>query len=44
MNANPRSMVVEDLEVIYENDEISVVLYDAPRPELGEGKVMAVYT
>ena len=44
VNANPRSMVFENLEVIYENDEIGVVLYDAPSPELGEGKVMAVYT
>jgi len=34
------------LEVIYENDEVGVVLHDADSDlaELGKGKVMAVYT
>jgi len=42
--SNPRSMSIDNLEVIYENDEVGVVLFDSPSPELGKGKVMAVYT
>ena len=38
------SMSIDNLEVIYENDEVGVVLFDSPSPELGKGKVMAVYT
>ena len=44
VNANPRSLAFDNLEVIYENDEVGVVLFDSPSPELGKGKVMAVYT
>ena len=42
--SNPRSMFIDNLEVIYENDEVGVALFDSPSPELGKGKVMAVYT
>ena len=44
--SNPRSLSISNLEVIYENDEIGVVLHDADSglAELGKGKVMAVYT
>ena len=38
------SMSIDNLEVIYENDEVGVVLHDADSGELGRGKVMAVYT
>lgn len=46
VNANPRSLAFDNLEVIYENDEVGVVLHDADSglAELGKGKVMAVYT
>ena len=44
VNANPRSLAFDNLEVIYENDEVGVVLFDSPSPELGKGKGMAVYT
>ena len=37
-------MAIDNLEVIYENDEVGVVLHDANSGELGKGKVMAVYT
>ena len=38
-------MSIDNLEVIYENDEVGVVLHDADSDlaELGKGKVMAVY-
>ena len=44
--SNPRSLSIGNLEVIYENDEVGVVLHDADSDlaELGKGKVMAVYT
>ena len=44
--SNPRSLSIRNLEVIYENDEVGVVLHDADSglAELGKGKVMAVYT
>jgi len=44
--SNPRSLSIANLEVIYENDEVGVVLHDADSglAELGKGKVMAVYT
>ena len=42
--SNPRSLSIDNLEVIYENDEVGVVLHDADSSELGRGKVMAVYT
>ena len=42
--SNPRSLSIDNLEVIYENDEVGVVLHDADSGELGRGKVMAVYT
>ena len=41
--SNPRSMSIDNLEVIYENDEVGVVLHDADSGKLGKGKVMAVY-
>ena len=41
--SNPRSMSIDSLEVIYENEEVGVVLHDADSGELGKGKVMAVY-
>ena len=44
VDSNPRSMAIDNLEVIYENDEVGVVLHDANSGELGKGKVMAVYT
>ena len=42
--SNPRSLSIDNLEVIYENDEVGVVLHDADSGELGRGKVMAGYT
>ena len=42
--SNPRSLSIDNPEVIYENDEVGVVLHDADSGELGRGKVMAVYT
>ena len=42
--SNPRSLSIDNLEVIYENDEVGVVLHDADSGELGRGEVMAVYT
>jgi ketosteroid isomerase-like protein len=44
--SNPRCLSIGNLEVIYENDEVGVVLHDADSglAELGKGKVMAVYT
>ena len=42
--SNPRSLSIDNLEVIYENDEVGVVLHDADSSERGRGKVMAVYT
>ena len=44
VDSNLMSMSIDNLEVIYENDEVGVVLFDSPSPELGKGKVMAVYT
>ena len=44
VDSNLRSMSIENLEVIYENDEVGAVLHDANRSGLGKGKVMAVYT
>ena len=38
---NPTS--IDDLEVLYENDEVAVVHHSA-NSDLGEGRVMAVYT
>ena len=38
-----RSMFIDNLEVIYENDEVGFVLHDANSGQLGKGKVMAVY-
>ena len=43
VDSNLRSMSIDNLEVIYENDEVGVVLHDADSGELGKGKVMAVY-
>ena len=43
VNANPRSMAFDNLEVIYENDDVAVVLHDANSGS-DNGKVMAVYT
>ena len=42
--SNSRSLSIDNLEVIYENDEVGVVLHDADSGELGRGKVMAGYT
>ena len=42
--SNPKSLSIDNLEVIYENDEVGVVLHDVDSGELGRGKVMAVYT
>ena len=42
--SNDNSMAIDHLEVIYENDEVGVVLHDADSSERGKGKVMAVYT
>ena len=44
VDSNLRSMSIDNLEVIYENDEVGVALHDANSGELGKGKVMAVYT
>ena len=44
VNSNLRPMSIDNLEVIYENDEVGAVLHDANRSGLGKGKVMAVYT
>jgi len=41
--SNPRSMAIDNLEVIYENDDVAVVLHDANSGS-DNGKVMAVYT
>ena len=38
---NPTS--IDDLEVLYENDEVAVAHHSA-NSDLGEGRVMAVYT
>ena len=35
---------IDNLEVLYENDEVAAVLQDADSGKLGKGKVMAVYT
>ena len=43
VDSNLRSMSIDNLEVIYENDEVGVVLHDADSGELGKGKLMAVY-
>ena len=44
VDSNLRSMSIDNLEVIYENDEVGVVLHDADSSERGRGNVMAVYT
>ena len=46
VSSNPRALSIGNLEVIYENDEVGVVLHDANSglAELGKGKMMAVYT
>ena len=44
VDSNLRSMSIDNLEVIYENDEVGVVLHHANSGELGKGKVMAVHT
>ena len=46
VDSKDNSMSIDNLEVIYENDEVGVVLHDADSglAELGKGKVMAVYT
>ena len=36
-------MAIDNIEVIYENDEVAVVHHSA-NSDLGEGRVMAVYT
>ena len=35
---------LDNLEVLYENDEMAVVCHSANSIDLGEGRVMAVYT
>ena len=43
VDSNLRSMSIDNLEVIYENEEVGVVLHDADSGELGKRKVVAVY-
>ena len=42
--SDPNSISLDNLEVLYENDEVAAVLQDADSGKLGKGKVMAVYT
>ena len=42
VDSNPRSMAIDNLEVIYENDEVAVVHHDANRGD-NAGVAMVVY-
>ena len=42
VDSNPRSMALDNLEVIYENDDVSVVLHTANSSN-DNGMLMAVY-
>ena len=42
-SAGGNPSVIDNLEVLYENDEVAVVQHSA-NSDLGEGRVMAVYT
>ena len=42
VDSNPRSMAIDNLEVIYENDDVAVVLHSANSSN-DNGMVMAVY-
>ena len=44
VDAGGNPTVIDNLEVLYENDEVAAVLQDADSGKLGKGKVMAVYT
>ena len=42
VDSNPRSMAIDNLEVIYENDDVAVILHSANSSN-DNGMVMAVY-